>query len=160
MLSNQTVIYAFYKNTTSFQDAFIQTMTFSPYSHIELLVDSVVQSKSLCISASKRDGKIVREKYIEWDYDHWDFLLVKVPNRRTVIDKAYERLGERYSMIGATLSVTPLGVKIPNQCFCSEQMAYSLDYKKPYTYHPGEFFADTQNKFETRLFNGADLAET
>ena len=97
------------------------------YSHLELVTDNVTTS----ISASKRDGNIVRQKDIEYTNDRWDFY--EVPD---IWENAETFIGTPYDTLGAILCVTPFAYPSVDQIFCSELMAYCLGWEDAYRFDP------------------------
>lgn len=132
--------FAFYKAQGSWRDALIRWATGSPYSHVEFVLNGPDKNgDAICISASKRDGNIVRVKLFWMDPNHWDFVTVDgdYDKARKV---ALAQVGRPYSVLAAVLSVTPLSVKIPWGTFCGDQMGLIAGLDNPHTLNPEEFY--------------------
>lgn len=109
----------------------ICVLTFSRYSHVELVIDGV------CWSSSFRDGG-VRPARINLASGHWDvFEVAGDPERALAWFRAHR--GEPYDWWGM-LRVCPLLRWLPRTPFarfCSEAMAAALGAQDPETFSPG-----------------------
>lgn len=108
-------------------DKLISGVTFSPYSHCELMF-----SDNVCGSSSIRDGG-VRLKSINIIQSHWDIYDVECEQEESVIrywfqtytDEKYDSLGAVFSVIGLNPSLICSVIGLhpslnSNKWFCSE----------------------------------------
>lgn len=113
---------AFYKGNGNFYDTLIKVVTFSKYSHVELVINGT------CYTSSPRDGG-VRSKIIDLNSRNWDVFPVNG-------DEAYafeffeENMGKPYDWFGAIKSVLPLFPNHGNKFYCSEAVAIALKFKR------------------------------
>ena len=104
-------------------DRLICLVTRSKYSHCE-----IVLTDGMCASSSVRDGG-VRYKIITLD-DHWDvYNLSYPPSEASVITWFNLHDSNKYSYIGAVLSVFGIVWKSEHEKFCSEACGEVLGYK-------------------------------
>lgn len=129
-------LFAFYKDRGDFGDRVVRFVTNSIYSHVEMLREEPKNGSALCISASKRDGNIVRQKSIIFKRGHWDF--VEVPNLdvEECWSRATPHLGKPYDIIGAILTVTPVVTSRRGSWFCTELLGEIADIPQPHTLTP------------------------
>lgn len=125
------VTLAFYKAPGRFSDRVIRLATGSIYSHVEM--------RTPCghwVSASRRDGRVVRVRSMYLNPDHWDVMSLPVdltePWRRIVPE-----IGKPYDTLGAILTITPILASRPEYWFCSELMAYAVGLPQPHSFTPG-----------------------
>ena len=136
-----SVTFAFYVGGGNLNDWLIRAATGYSESHVELLVVPMVKPSNVCISASKRDGKKVRQKAIEWKAGHWEFVEVPTLHGADTHRRAAQHLGARYDTLGAALSITGITAGGKGRWFCSELMAHAIGLERPHTYTPGSFKA-------------------
>ena len=132
--------FAFYKAQGSWRDALIRWATGSPYSHVEFVLNGPDKNgDAICVSASKRDGNIVRVKPFCMDPDHWDFVTIDgdYAKARAI---ALAQVDEPYNMLGAIMSVTPLPFSVGRGVFCSQLMGLIAGLDNPHTLNPEEFY--------------------
>ena len=120
------------KNGTLF-DKFISLLSFSEYSHCELLF-----SDGLCMSASSRDGG-VRIKKIEID-EHWD--VYDLPegyyDEKAIRYWFASNIDDTYDWAGAVGSLVRLDLTTEDKKFCSYVCAICLGLDPIVT--PGRLF--------------------
>ena len=109
--SPNVLTFAFYKARPGrIADRIIRLASWSRYSHVEFVLDQS-EGETTCISASKRDGSIVRVKTMRMNPDHWDY--VTIPGDHAAARRYAEtQIGTRYNMIGAALSITPITARL------------------------------------------------
>ena len=134
--------FAFYKARPGrIADRIIRLASWSRYSHVEFVLDQS-EGETTCISASKRDGSIVRVKPMRMNPDHWDY--ITIPGDHAAARRYAEtQIGTRYNMIGAALSITPITARLGRGLFCSQFMgliagAGGIPIPQPHTLTPGE----------------------
>lgn len=133
-----SAIFAFYTAPGSWRDRLIRAATGYPESHVEFLVIPAIKHCNLCISASKRDDKLVRQKAITWNPGHWTFVEVPHADGADCFKRIKRHLNKPYDTLGAVLSITPLDVGIKGSWFCSELMADGLRLRNPARFTPGK----------------------
>ena len=146
---------AFYKGQGDWLDRVIRTTTASPYSHCELVAESVLPGRSArSVSASWRDGG-VRAKVITFDHGKWD--VVPLPWAwPSAFTKAETEVGAGYHLIGATLSILPaFAGPSKSRWFCSELVAWALGLDRPEAFYPGSLarhLRDMNRAFDMGLY--------
>ena len=130
--------FAFYKAPGSLTDRAIRLASGSRFSHVEFCMGAS------CISASKRDGGMVREKQINFQPGHWDFVAVS-GNFAAAQRYARSQLGQPYNTAGAIASIFPTRFDVGHGLFCSEFTALiciagGRHIAAPHTLTPGEFY--------------------
>lgn len=131
-------VLAFYKGKGTWTDYVIRFVTWSSYSHVELLLnDSRIGDEAQAWSASGRDGG-VRTKSIKFDPAKWTF--VCVPWARTDATLRVEaELGKPYDFAGLLGSqLFKLRWHQRNRWFCSEICAHAIGLDTPQAYSPGD----------------------
>lgn len=114
-------------------DKVISLVTFSKYSHCELVFSNI-----LCGSSSIRDGGI-RFKKIDLESGHWDVFDINYEVDEKLIRYWFELMeGDSYNYIGAFLSVFYIGLKLNDSKYCSEVCA--LPIEGPNNLSPGALF--------------------
>lgn len=111
--------------------------TFSPYSHIEIVMGSVGEDGlSTCYSSSGRDGG-VRVKRIDLMSGHWDLLPWRADEAAV---KAWfaQHEGAGYDYIGLLAFVLPWKTESVRKFFCSEALAAASGLTKPWVWTPGK----------------------
>jgi hypothetical protein len=103
-----------------------------------LLVIQEIKHCNLCISASKRDDKRVRQKAITWRPGHWTFVEVPALNSADCLKRAVQHLGKPYDTFGAILSITPFSLPRDDRWFCASHLALAANLPRPHRYNPGE----------------------
>jgi len=126
---------AFYKGRTRFLDRIVQWWTRSPYSHCEIVFDSV---NNLCATSSFIDGG-VRIKLIELDEIKWDVVDVD-GDENAVLDWFMLHLGEKYDLLGLVGFIIPIS-GWRNRWFCSEACAASLGYAEAWRFSPAMLYS-------------------
>ena len=120
---------AMYKGEGNIYDKLIRNITFSQYSHCELVIEG------LCYSSSPRD-RGVRMKYIVLD-GNWDvFELPCTYNQVSALEMFTTHVGKKYDWIGAITSILPIQLNMSNRFFCSEICASMLGMPKPRSHTP------------------------
>lgn len=132
-----SVTFAFYVGRGTRADWMIRAATGYPESHVEMLSVSRVKQANLCISASKRDGRKVRQTTIEWNPDNWVFVEVPDLHGGDCLVRAMNELGAPYDTLGAAMSITGRGIGGKGRWFCSELMAHAAGLEDPHRYTPG-----------------------
>lgn len=129
--------FAFYKARPGrIADRIIRLASWSRYSHVEFVLDQS-EGETTCISASKRDGGIVRVKTMRMNPEHWDY--ITIPGDHAAARRYAEaQIGTRYNMIGAALSITPITARLGQGLFCSQFMGLIAGVPDPHTLTPGE----------------------
>jgi len=122
---------AFYKGTGTFYDKLIRLVTFSKYSHCELVINGV------SYSSSPRDGG-VRLKIIPFD-DQWDIIEI-VGDGVKAINFFNKNVGKKYDLWGAVKTVIPFVQNNSDKWFCSELIAAMLDLPKPRKWKPSDLY--------------------
>lgn len=136
---------AFYKSKYgNLQDKVISALTFSRYSHCEMVLESGV-----CVSSSPRDGGI-RYKEIELG-DHWDVFELDMTKvfygayrnapyafETRVTDWFTSNENDTYDLVGAIASAFSIDATSENKKFCSYSCAHVLGYSPIIT--PGGLF--------------------
>lgn len=134
---------AFYKGKGTWVDWAIRTVTRSPYSHVELIPDPLMQGADgsfLCYTSSPRDGGVVNRS-IGFKRDHWDFVDVEwyAPNVIAIFD---QYAGAKYDYAGIIFSqFFNWRTHSRKRWFCSEIIAAALDLPNPTSYSPGSLKA-------------------
>lgn len=135
-----TVALAFYKAPGDLTDKIVRGFSGSPYSHVEMKTPS-----GQWITASKRDGNVVRVKSMRLKPGHWDVFWLPMD-----LDPCWERvephIGKPYDLLGAIFSVTPITSSRPDYWFCSELLAYAIGLPRPHTYTPGLLSRSVRNR--------------
>lgn len=93
------MILAMYKGEGNFYDKLIRAVTFSKYSHCELVINE------LCYSSSPRDGG-VRVKYINLHDGKWDLFPINGDDQKAR-EWFIKNVGKKYDWLGAVTSVLP-----------------------------------------------------
>lgn len=133
------------------EDAVIRLVTFSKYSHCELVV-AIGDGRYECYAASPRDNG-VRKRTMKLPDDRWDIFPIENvmtydENQHTyeqLDDFFHQHVGKGYDMMGAIGSV--LGIKHnKNRYFCSEFIADWLNFPNPHTYTPSDLYRLAKNK--------------
>jgi hypothetical protein len=120
---------AMYKGKGNFYDKLIRMVTFSKYSHCELVIEGI------CYSSSPRD-RGVRMKYIYLD-ENWDtFDLPDKYDPVYALNIFTKHAGKKYDWIGAITSVLPFHVHLSDRFFCSELCSDMLNIPKSKSYTP------------------------
>lgn len=119
---------ALYKGEGNFYDLLTRLVTFSKYSHCELVIDGV------CYSSSPRDGG-VRAKIIDLQDGQWDTYSIK-GDKVKALSWFNNHDGKSYDWMGTIKSVIPLFVNHKDKWFCSEAIAAALNIEKPYRFTP------------------------
>lgn len=122
------MILAMYKGEGNFYDKLIRTVTFSEYSHCELVIDG------LCYSSSPRDGG-VRMKYIYLYDGKWDLLNVEADEVKAK-EWFVKNAGKKYDWLGAITSILPFRFHKKDRFFCSEACAEMLGIPDAKKYTP------------------------
>ena len=140
--------FAFYKHSGTLTDKVIKFFSQANYSHVEYVAERTEESM-VCLSASKRDNKEVRRKTIKYNKNHWDFIKVEGDPTKAK-DFLESQLGEKYNMLGASVSILPFNIALGSGWFCGDLQAtvFNVSSDKdfiPYanTLTPGELY----NKF-------------
>lgn len=112
---------AFYKaEYGNWQDKTISTVTFSPYSHCE-----IVFPNGECASSSSRDGG-VRVKYITLG-EHWDVFELNGEFSEQYIRYWFSiNDGDEYDWVGAIASAFSIDLSTENKKYCSYACAVVL----------------------------------
>lgn len=100
------------------------------YSHVEIRQSL---SNGISISASKRDGNIVRKTTINYKPGHWDHFVI---DRYDIWNRAHNFLEIPYDTRGAILCVTPFAKASIDTVFCSEMIALLCEWTDAHTYDP------------------------
>jgi len=133
---------AFYKAKGDWTDWLIRKWTKGPYSHCELVFDS------LWLSASLWEG-MVRYKDIKPGYKEWDFISLDltVTQAKKIQDWSALELGSGYDWLGILLTQTVnMNRQDPHRWFCSElvvaalQQASMLQRVVPHQTDPNELY--------------------
>lgn len=104
-------------------DKWISFLTNGPYSHVELIFDSI------SFSASARDNG-VRYKDINYIPERWT--IIELPDTKINIVWCDSQLGKKYDYIGALCSWPGIGFNYRDRWFCSEICATVLKKHKLY----------------------------
>jgi len=120
--------------------------TRSIYSHCELVFgEPGSDGKSLCASASSRDGG-VRFKRLDLNSGHWDVYKLSGYDAH---DEAFarqwfhEHCGLAYDHLGLAWFVLPISAfNDPQKFTCSEAVAAALRMRKPHKKHPERVLTD------------------
>ena len=121
---------ALYKGNGLIGNALVRWWTRSPYSHCELVVDSV------CYSSSLMD-RGVRSKAINLKPEHWDLIPLPGHLRNPILQHFQLTQGERYSWRDLIRSkVFNANADEDGAAFCSEWCAAALGLPNPATYSP------------------------
>lgn len=110
--------------------AAVCVLTFSRYSHVELVINGI------CWSASPRDGG-VRGKQIDLSTGRWDLFPVQ-GNKESALSWFMRHRAQGYDWAGQ-LRCCPLLrwlPKRPHKRFCSEAVAAALGHPQPETLSP------------------------
>ncbi len=111
-----------------FYDWIISLVTFSKYSHCE-----IVFSDGMCASSSIRDGGI-RFKEIDVNSGNWDvFELSNAIDEKTVRDWFVNNDADSYDLFAAVLSVLNINAYREDKKFCSQACGLALGYGPMHT---------------------------
>lgn len=120
---------AMYKGKGKLFDGLIRLVTFSKYSHCELVIDGI------CYSSSPRD-RGVRMKYIYLN-ENWDvFDIPSTYDQVYALNVFAKHAGKPYDWFGAITSVLPFHIDGNDRFFCSELCAAMLKIPKPRSHTP------------------------
>lgn len=133
-----TTYLAFRKNSDSLMAWLTRLWTGSRYSHVELVLDGGLGTKSTCFGAVKAEGR-VRTAVLMLSAVNWDVLPVKFDMGR--VAAMQEKLnGAPYDFRGI------LGVAVPDAgqdrkaWFCSELVAHALRLDTPAAWTPQDLY--------------------
>jgi hypothetical protein len=139
----KTYKFAFYKGRkadnpeSTLLDWVICFFTDSPYSHVELVIDSCT---GYSISSSPRDNG-VRYKTIEYNHDQWDFIEVSLPVTKNEIYAWFSgHIGKKYDTLGAIGVVLPFFRNNKRKWFCTEILGAFLYIPKPWKLSPHDLY--------------------
>lgn len=127
---------AFYKGKGNLFNGFVRFWDGGKYSHSEL-----VFSDGMSASASWRDGRQVRGKYIDFNPEHWDF--VDVPAHMESRARHFFAVTKSapYDLAGQVrFAIAPLRGSREGY-WCSEWVAEALGMPDPWRYGPNGLYA-------------------
>lgn len=125
---------AFYKGKDSWIDRFIAWYCRGEYSHCELVMTMLDDSKGVCLSSSMQDGG-VRIKAINFNPDHWDLVTVSVDLDR-LNRWIQENLGMKYDRRGLFGFVLRRIPEKKKRWYCSEAVADIMGLGDPWRFDP------------------------
>ena len=120
-------------DSSKLTDKLITFFDGSDYSHVEMIIDCKENNKS--ISSSLRDGGVRIKEGINFSNPKWEIIELKEP----VVFNIYKLFYHKNRLQGYDL-IGLLGTKFPfikgnsSKWFCSELVAYVLNYKCPSSY--------------------------
>jgi hypothetical protein len=126
---------AFYKAKGNLMNALIRWWDAGIYSHCEL-----VFSDGLSASATFRDGRMVRGKYIEYHPDNWDF--VELPDSFEAKAREFykDTEGMPYDLFGQLRFLFAYSKGNSKAFWCSEWVAQALGLREPWRYGPNGLY--------------------
>jgi len=125
---------AFYKGRSRLFNRLVSWWLRGPYSHCELLLESMGNGRYLCASSSFMDGG-VRLKVIELHPDRWDIVTISAA-AQSAREWFYAHQGEGYDVLGLLGFVWRRTADDRGRWFCSEALAASMGYADPWRFDP------------------------
>lgn len=132
---------AFYRGRRTALDRAIQAFTRSPFSHVELVLNTPdADGLDFLRSSSGRDGG-VRDRRIAMNPDHWEIVRIEPWANADAWEIAGTQMGKPYDFRGIFLSQL-LGASRHSRkgWFCSELCAHSLGLGEPHRLSPGALY--------------------
>lgn len=135
-MSDNSIRIAFYKDKSKLIYKIISWWTKSQYVHAELVLPNGITWVSISPFSLSRVCLKIKTSY---DPDLWDFIDIPLNPREPVKDYQLQQLhkfiestqGSKYDWIGMLLSqFGPYIVKNKNKWYCSEWIAYALQYSR------------------------------
>lgn len=133
---------AFYKGRTRFFNRLVCYWLRGPYSHCELVLDTV-DGVSHCASASYMDGG-VRVKAMRLDPAHWDLVPVN-SSKQAALNWLADHEDDGYDVLGLLGFVWRRQSGDQAKWFCSEAVAAMLYLPEPWRFDPMNLFSTIKN---------------
>lgn len=130
---------AFYKGRKRLFNRLVSWWLKGQYSHCELVLKTLSDGTSQCVSSSFMDGG-VRIKHITLNPEHWDLVHVGGSVAKAW-SWAVDHEEDRYDLLGLLGFVWRRQEGEKHKWFCSEAVAAMLGYSEPWRFDPMNLYS-------------------